>query len=116
MLDNAFMLTNRLLAVHQTVVRDGSITGAAAILGYTVSAVSEQVRRLEAEAGSALFEKVGRGVRPTAAGLRLAAHAARLLAAVDDAETALSDLRAGRTGRLRLVSFHSAGEALLPPA
>ena len=44
------MLTNRLLAVHQTVVRDGSITGAAAILGYTVSAVSEQVRRLEAEA------------------------------------------------------------------
>jgi len=110
------MLTNRLLAVHQTVVRDGSITGAAAILGYTVSAVSEQVRRLEAEAGSALFEKVGRGVRPTAAGLLLADHADRILAAVDDAETALSDLRAGRTGRLRLVSFHSAGEALLPPA
>jgi DNA-binding transcriptional LysR family regulator len=110
------MLTNRLLAVHQAVVRDGSITGAAAILGYTVSAVSEQIRRLEAEAGSALFEKVGRGVRPTAAGLLLADHADRVLAAVDDAETALADLRAGRTGRLRLVSFHSAGEALLPPA
>ena len=110
------MLTNRLLAVHQTVVRDGSVTGAAAILGYTVSAVSEQVRRLEAEAGSALFEKVGRGVRPTAAGLLLADHADRILAAVDDAETALSDLRAGPHRRLRLVSFHSAGEALLPPA
>ena len=116
MLKNAEVLTNRLLAVHQAVVREGSITGAAAILGYTVSAVSEQVRRLEAEAGSALFEKVGRGVRPTAAGLLLADHADRILGAVDDAETALSDLRAGRTGRLRLVSFHSAGESLLPPA
>jgi DNA-binding transcriptional LysR family regulator len=115
-LKNAEMLTNRLLAVHQGVLREGSITGAAAILGYTVSAVSEQVRRLEAEAGSALFEKVGRGVRPTAAGLLLAVHADRILGAVDDAETALSDLRAGRTGRLRLVSFHSAGESLLPPA
>lgn len=110
------MLTNRLLAVHQAVVSEGSITGAAAILGYTVSAVSEQVRRLEAEAGSALFEKVGRGVRPTAAGLLLADHAHRILAVVDDAETALADLRAGRAGRLRLVSFHSAGESLLPPA
>jgi DNA-binding transcriptional LysR family regulator len=115
-LKNAEMLTNRLLAVHQAVVREGSITGAAAMLGYTVSAVSEQVRRLEAEAGSALFEKVGRGVRPTAAGLLLADHADRVLAAVDDAETALADLRVGRTGRIRLVSFHSAGESLLPPA
>jgi DNA-binding transcriptional LysR family regulator len=115
-LENIEMLTNRLVAVHQVVVQEGSITGAAAILGYTVSAVSEQVRRLEAEAGSALFEKVGRGVRPTAAGLLLADHADRILAAVDDAETALSDLRAGRIGRLRLVSFHSAGESLLPPA
>jgi DNA-binding transcriptional LysR family regulator len=116
MLDNVRMLTNRLLNVHLEVVRDGSITGAAAILGYTVSAVSEQVSRLEAEAGSPLFEKVGRGVRPTAAGLLLAEHAERILGAVDDAETALADLREGRTGRLRVVSFHSAGESLLPPA
>jgi DNA-binding transcriptional LysR family regulator len=110
------VLTNRLLAVHLEVVRDGSLTGAAAILGYTVSAVSEQLSRLEVEAGSALFERVGRGVRPTAAGLLLAEHAERVLGAVDDAETALADLREGRTGRLRVISFHSAGESLLPPA
>ena len=116
MLNNEQVLTNRLLNVHLEVVRDGSITGAAAILGYTVSAVSEQVSRLEAEAGSRLFEKVGRGVRPTAAGLLLAEHAERILGAVDEAETALADLREGRTGRLRVVSFHSAGESLLPPA
>jgi DNA-binding transcriptional LysR family regulator len=110
------MLTNRLLAVHLEVVRDGTVTGAAAMLGFTVSAVSEQIGRLETECGSRLFEKAGRGVRPTAAGLLLAQHAERILGAVDDAETALADLREGRTGRLRVVSFHSAGESLLPPA
>ena len=110
------MLTNRLLAVHQTVVREGSITDAAAVLGHSVSTVSEQMSRLEAEAGVSLLEKAGRGVRPTAAGLLLAEHAERILAAVDDAESALANLRAGRTGRLRVVSFHSAGESLLPPA
>ncbi len=110
------MLTNRLLAVHQAVVREGSITDAAAVLGHSVSTVSEQVSRLEAEAGSPLLEKAGRGVRPTAAGLLLAEHAERILAAVEDAENALANLRAGRTGRLRVVSFHSAGESLLPPA
>lgn len=94
----------------------GSLTAAAGALGYTVSAVSQQLAQLEVEAGSTLFEKAGRGVRPTAAGLVLAEHAAKILAAISDAETALADLRAGRTGRLRVVSFHSAGESLLPPA
>lgn len=110
------MLTTRLLLVHREVVTFGSLTAAAAALGYTVSAVSQQLAALEVEAGSTLFEKAGRGVRPTSAGLVLAEHAAKILAAVADAETALADLRAGRTGRLRVVSFHSAGESLLPPA
>jgi DNA-binding transcriptional LysR family regulator len=110
------VLSSRLLAVHATVVDVGSLTGAAAAMGYTTSAVSQQMARLEAQAGVPLFEKSGRGVRPTAAGLLLAEHAQRVLREVADAETALADLRAGRTGRLRIVSFHSAGESLLPPA
>jgi DNA-binding transcriptional LysR family regulator len=110
------VLSSRLLAVLQAVVTDGSLTRAAGTLGYTVSAVSQQIAQLEAECGSALFEKAGRGVRPTAAGLLLAEHAAQILQQLDDAQTALDDLRSGRTGRLRVVSFHSAGEALLPPA
>ena len=110
------MLTPRLLRVHQTVVTEGTLTAAAAALGYSVSAVSQQLSQLEREAGSPLFEKAGRGVRPTAAGLLLAEHATRILTALDDAETELADLRAGRTGRLRVVSFHSAGETLLPAA
>jgi len=110
------MLTTRLLQVHRAVVTEGTLTAAAASLGYSVSAVSQQLSQLEIEAGSSLYEKAGRGVRPTAAGLLLAQHAERVLAAVDEAETALADLRAGRVGRLRVVSFFSAGESLLPAA
>jgi DNA-binding transcriptional LysR family regulator len=110
------VLSARLLAVHATVVDVGSLTGAAAVMGYTTSAVSQQLARLEAQAGVPLFEKSGRGVRPTAAGMLLADHAERVLREVADAEAALADLRAGRTGRLRIISFHSAGESLLPPA
>lgn len=110
------MLTNRLLHVHRTVIDEGTLTAAAAVLGYTVSGVSQQLSQLEVEVGSPLFEKAGRGVRPTAAGRLLAEHAQRILADVEDAESALADLRAGRRGRLRVVSFHSAGESLLPPA
>ena len=115
-LNNGGVLTPRLLLVLRAVVERGTLTAAATALGYTVSAVSQQLSQLEREAGSPLLEKAGRGVRPTAAGLLLAEHATRILAAVDDAEGALSDLRAGRTGRLRVVSFHSAGETLLPQA
>jgi DNA-binding transcriptional LysR family regulator len=110
------MLSARLLAVHRAVVAEGSLTRAAANLGYTVSAVSQQLAHLEAQAGSDLFEKVGRGVRPTGAGLLLAEHAGRVLHEIAVAEAALADLRSGRTGRVRVVSFHSAGESLLPPA
>ena len=116
MVNNQGMLSSRLLAVHQAVVTEGTLTRAAALLGFTVSAVSQQLAQLEAQAGTELFEKAGRGVRPTAAGLLLAEHAERILQQIADAEQALEDLRAGRTGLLRVVSFHSAGESLLPLA
>lgn len=110
------MLSSRLLNVHRTVVEEGSLTQAAALLGHTVSAVSQQLAQLQAEAGSVLFEKDGRGVRPTAAGLVLAEHAGRVLHEIAEAENALADLRDGRAGRIRVVAFPSAGEALLPEA
>lgn len=116
MLYDEAVLNSRLLAVHRTVIEEGSLTQAAAALGYTVSAVSQQLSQLEAQAGSPLFEKAGRGVRPTAAGTLLAEHADRILREIDDAETALADLRDGRIGRIRIVTFPSAGESLLPEA
>ncbi len=110
------MLSTRLLATHRAVVDEGSLTGAAAVLGCTVSAVSQQLATLEGQAGMALYEKAGRGVRPTEAGQLLGEHAVRILHEIDAAQSALADLREGRAGRLRVVAFFSAGESLLPEA
>ncbi|MFI1510329.1 LysR family transcriptional regulator [Streptomyces sp. NPDC020597] len=110
------MLDVRRLQVLRAVVTSGTVTAAAAHLGYTPSAVSQQVAALEKQAGTALLERVGRGVRPTAAGLLLTEHAALISAAVSQAETALADLRAGRTGRLSVRYFATAGSTLMAPA
>jgi DNA-binding transcriptional LysR family regulator len=110
------MLDVRRLQVLRAVVTSGTVTAAAAHLGYTPSAVSQQVAALEKQAGTALLERVGRGVRPTAAGLLLTEHAVLISSAVARAETALADLRAGRTGRLSVRYFATAGSTLVAPA
>jgi DNA-binding transcriptional LysR family regulator len=110
------MLDVRRMQVLRAVVSSGSVTAAAAQLGYTPSAVSQQVAALEKETGLALLERVGRGVRPTAAGRLLTGHAAIISEQLAAAETALADLRAGRTGRLTVRYFASVGPTLLAPA
>jgi len=110
------MLDIRRMQTLRAVVTSGSITAAAVNLGYTPSAVSQQIAALEREAGLPLLERVGRGVRPTAAGSLLTEHAAIIGQRVAEAELALADLRAGRTGRLAVRYFATAGLALLPPA
>ena len=78
------------LRAFLAVVRSGSFTAAAIDLGYTQSAVSQQVAALESELGQRLLER--RPVRPTAAGERLAEHAARILQRVDVARSELAHL------------------------
>lgn len=111
-----YMLDVRRLQVLRAVVTSGSVTAAAANLGYTPSAVSQQIGVLEKEAGIALLERFGRGVRPTAAGRLLTEHAAVIGRQVAEAETALADLRAGRTGRISVRYFATAGAELVAPA
>jgi DNA-binding transcriptional LysR family regulator len=110
------MLDMRRMQVLRAVVTSGSVTGAAALLGYTPSAVSQQIAALEKEARTDLLERVGRGVRPTAAGLLLTEHADTIARQVAEAETALADLLAGRTGRLSVRYFATAGASLVAPA
>ena len=62
------MLDVRRMQVLRAVVTSGSVSAAAANLGYTPSAISQQLSTLEREAGTPLLEKVGRGLRPTPAG------------------------------------------------
>ncbi|MER7521226.1 LysR family transcriptional regulator [Streptomyces sp. NPDC126499] len=110
------MMDVRRMQVLRAVITSGSVTAAAAHLGYTPSAVSQQVAALEKETGIALLERVGRGVRPTAAGLLLTRYAAVVSEHLAEAETALADLRAGREGRLTVRYFASVGPTLLAPA
>ncbi|MGC5566168.1 LysR family transcriptional regulator [Streptomyces sp. FR-108] len=110
------MLDVRRMQMLRAVVTSGSVTAAATRLGYTPSAVSQQIAVLEKEARTPLLERVGRGVRPTEAGLLLTGYADAIGRQVAEAETALSDLRSGRTGRLAVRYFATAGAALVAPA
>jgi DNA-binding transcriptional LysR family regulator len=104
------------LEVFREVARRGSLTAAAAALGYTQSAVSRQIAALERDTGTRLFDRLPRGVRLTLDGRCLLGHADAVL---DRLETARGDLAALRTldaGRLRLGAFDTAEAALVPRA
>ena len=95
----------------------GTVHGAARSLGYTPSAISQQLGVLEREAGTPLLERVGRNVRLTAAGQVLVRHANTLLDGMAAAEAELAGLAAGRVaGRVRVAAFQSAMLRLVAPA
>jgi DNA-binding transcriptional LysR family regulator len=110
------MLDARRMQMLRAVVTSGSVSAAADNLGYTPSAISQQVSTLEREAGTPLLEKIGRGVRPTPAGALLAERAGQLAELLRETETELADIRAGRTGSLRVRFFQSASTGLIPQA
>jgi DNA-binding transcriptional LysR family regulator len=108
------VLDTHRLRIFRSVVASGSVQAAAANLGYTPSAVSQHVTALQRETGLVLFERAGRGLRVTAAGLLLAEQADAILDRLGEAETLVADLRSGRTGVLSLSYFASVGAAWLP--
>ncbi|MER5895575.1 LysR family transcriptional regulator [Streptomyces sp. NPDC001876] len=103
------------LAALVAVAEAGSITKAAARLGYTAPALSQQLAKLEREAGAALLVRHHRGARLTAAGELLAGRARRVLDEMDQARHELARLAGLSGGRLRVGTFTTAGIHLLPP-
>jgi DNA-binding transcriptional LysR family regulator len=94
------------------VIARGSFSAAAEHAGLTQPAISQHVRQLEKRLGVRLIERVGRRATPTAAGMRLLAHAEQIGAAVDGA---LADLaRHEDGGRVRLGTGATACIYLLP--
>jgi DNA-binding transcriptional LysR family regulator len=93
----------------------GSISAAASVLGYTQSAVSQQLAALEREVGTLLVDRSQRPLGATRAGATLRPHVERVLAALGAAEAVLGDLRGG-TPRLRLAAFPSALSSFVPAA
>jgi DNA-binding transcriptional LysR family regulator len=100
----------------QAVSTHGSVIGAADALGYTPSAVSQQVKRLEKQAGVPLLERVGRGVMLTSHGRHLVDAGARLLTDLEAIEAGLHQQAEAVAGHLRLVAFSTAMRGMVAPA
>ena len=106
----------RHLAALQALAAEGSFGRAADRLGYTQSAVSQQIATLERVVGERLVERPG-GPRPislTEAGRLLLGHADSIVARLQAAQADLHALRSGEVGTLRVGTFQSAGARLLP--
>jgi DNA-binding transcriptional LysR family regulator len=103
--------THRLRLLREFAER-GTIAATAAALGYTPSAVSQQLAALERESGAVLLDRTARTAELTDAGRRLVEHAERILAMVEAAEADLSS--AGPTGRVAVTAFPTAAVAFGP--
>lgn len=104
------------LAFLDAVHRQGSVGAAARELGYTSSAVSQQVGKLEREVGIRLLEPAGRGVVLTDAALVLVEAARSIETAREVARGQLEALQDGLTGTLRVACFPSAIRGVAAPA
>ncbi|MCS7007155.1 MAG: LysR family transcriptional regulator [Thermoleophilia bacterium] len=106
----------RHLVALKAIADEGSFGRAAARLGYTQSAVSQQIAALERIVGLRLVERPG-GPRPVAlteAGRVLVRHADAIHARLQAAKADMAALQAGEAGRLRIGTFQSVGTRILP--
>jgi DNA-binding transcriptional LysR family regulator len=106
----------RHLAALQAVAEEGSFGRAATRLGYTQSAVSQQIATLERLVGARLVERPG-GPRPvsiTEAGSVLLRHADGIVARLRAAQADLAALQDGTAGSLRVGTYQSVGARVLP--
>jgi DNA-binding transcriptional LysR family regulator len=106
----------RHLAALDAVESEGSFGRAATKLGYTQSAISQQIATLERIVGEQLIERPG-GSRPVAlteAGRLLLRHARAIVARLQAAQADLAALSAGEGGSLHVGIFQSVGARLLP--
>lgn len=98
------------------VVKLGSFSEAGRQLGYTQSAVSQQIAAMERSLGLQLFERKARTIQPTEAARYLHARAEELMGMLERVEQDVARLSAGQAGRIRIGFFLSAGTNLLPEA
>ncbi|WP_116453180.1 LysR family transcriptional regulator [Blastococcus litoris] len=118
MVDRASGLWDRVDVAHLAVLREvaeqGSVSGAARAAGMSPSAVSQQLKVLQRRLGLVLVERVGRGVRLTDAGRELAGIATTVSTALAAAAAEWQSYHGAVRGTVRVATFHSAGELLVP--
>ncbi|MCF6388574.1 LysR family transcriptional regulator [Mycobacterium sp. MBM] len=93
----------------------GTVAAVAEVLCMTPSAVSQQLKTLQREAGVALLEPAGRRVRLTDAGQVLVGHAERVIAALDRAQADMDSYRTSARGQVTVSFFPSGAAMLLAP-
>jgi DNA-binding transcriptional LysR family regulator len=104
------------LASFALVARERSFTKAAAKLGVSQPALSQTVRSLEERLGLRLLTRTTRSVTPTEAGQRLLASIAPSFADIENALTALRELREKPSGTIRITAGEHAAISVLQPA
>jgi LysR family transcriptional activator of glutamate synthase operon len=104
----------RQLRYVEAIVRHRHFTRAAEELHVAQSALSHQVRRLEAELGVELFERTSRSVSPTEAGEAVAARARRVLAEVEGVNDDVDELQGLVRGRISIGALLPAGTIDVP--
>ena len=106
----------RHFAALEAVAREASFGRAATSLGYTQSAISQQIQTLERLVGERLLERPGgpRAVSLTEAGRLLLRHAEAIVARLHAAQADMAALASGEGGRLRVGTFQSVGARVLP--
>jgi len=96
------------------VVRTGSVTAAAEELMVSQPSVSAAVSALGRELGVELTERVGRNVRPSAAGTAFAAYAADVIGLLDQGARAAREAADSAATELRIGAVTTAGEHIAP--
>ncbi len=109
------MISLRTLECLVTIVDQGSLTKAAAVLHMSQPALSHQIAAIERELGTPVIERLPRGIRPTAAGLAATAEARVALAAADRAVIAGRRVAAGTGGRIRIACTEAMTAWVLVP-
>ena len=104
----------RQLKYVEAVARHRHFTRAAEELHVAQSALSHQIKRLEAELGTELFERTSRRVSPTEAGEAVAVRARRVLAEVDGARDEIDELQGVVRGRVSIGALLTAGDIDVP--
>lgn len=110
------MLSFKQLRYFRATAEAGKVSGAAAQLGISQSAITLAIKELEAQLGVTLFERRPTGVTLTREGQHFLAHARNIETAVDDAMADMHPERADVTGIVRLgMTNASAGYFMVPP-
>lgn len=99
----------------KAIVDKGSLTRAAETLSVSQSALSHQLKKVEQQLDTAIFSRIGKGLKLTQAGTRIMQASQSILAELTHLEKDLSDFRTGESGTIRLSTECYTCYSWLPP-